>query len=65
MQSIKYSRKSLRTRSETTAVERGKAAYLEIYPNLLQASTPAANDAARTAIKPITPQKPLPNQKIS
>ena len=27
----KYARKSLRTRSETTAVERGKAAYLEIY----------------------------------
>ena len=30
-----------------------------------QASKPAANDAVRTAIKPITPQKPLPNQKIS
>ena len=30
-----------------------------------QASKPAANDAARTAIKPITPQKPLPNQQIS
>ena len=26
-----------------------------------QPSKPAANDAARTAIKPITPQKPLPN----
>ena len=26
----KYARKSLRTRSETTADERGKAAYLEI-----------------------------------
>ena len=32
----KYARKSLRTRSETTAVERGKAAYLEIYANLQQ-----------------------------
>ena len=32
----KYARKSLRTRSETTAVERGKAAYLEIYGNLQQ-----------------------------
>ena len=30
-----------------------------------QASTPAANDAVRTAINPITPQKPLPNQQIS
>ena len=30
----KYARKSLRTRSEATAVERGKAAYLEIYANL-------------------------------
>ena len=73
----KYARKSLRTRSETTAVERGKAAYLEIYANLQQGKTKiitqplqqprkfAANDAARTAIKPITPQKPLPNQQIS
>jgi site-specific recombinase XerD len=32
----KYARKSLRTRSESTAVERGKAAYLEIYSNLQQ-----------------------------
>ncbi len=30
-----------------------------------QASTPAANDAVRTAINPITPQKPLSNQQIS
>ena len=28
-----------------------------------QASKPAANDAVRTAIKPITPQKPLSNQQ--
>ena len=27
----KYARKSLRTRSKTTAIEKGKAAYLEIY----------------------------------
>lgn len=32
----KYARKSLRTRSQNTAVERGKAAYLEIYSNLQQ-----------------------------
>ena len=30
-----------------------------------QASKPAVNHVARTAIKPITPQKPLPNQQIS
>ena len=35
----KYARKSLRTRGETTAVERGKAAYLEIYANLQQGKT--------------------------
>ena len=28
-------------------------------------SKPTANDAARTAIKPITPQKPLSNQQSS
>jgi hypothetical protein len=32
----KYARKSLRTRSESTAIERGKPAYLEIYGNLQQ-----------------------------
>ena len=35
----KYARKSLRTRSETTASERGKAVYLEIYANLKQGKT--------------------------
>ena len=30
-----------------------------------QPSKPAANDAVRTAIKPISPQKPLPNQQRS
>ena len=30
-----------------------------------QPSKPAANDAVRTVIKPITPQKPLSNQQIS
>ena len=59
----KYARKSLRTRSETTAVERGKAAYLEIYANLQQASKPEANNAAGTAIKPIAPQSHYPINK--
>ena len=30
-----------------------------------QASKSDANDAVRTAINPITPQKPLPNQQMS
>ena len=30
-----------------------------------QPSKPAANDAVRAAINPISPQKPLPNQQIS
>ena len=32
----KYARKSLRTRSEATAIKNSKAAYLEIYANLQQ-----------------------------
>ena len=35
----KYARKSLRTRSESTTVESGKATYLEIYGNLQQGKT--------------------------
>ena len=35
----KYARKSLRTRSEATAIEKGKTAYLEIYANLQQGKT--------------------------
>lgn len=35
----KYALKSLRTRSEATAIEKGKAAYLEIYANLQQGKT--------------------------
>ena len=30
-----------------------------------QPRKPAANDAVRTAINPIAPQKPLPNQQVS
>ena len=29
----KYARKSLRTRSKTTAIEKGKEAYLELFAN--------------------------------
>ena len=32
----KYESKSLRTRNETTAIEKGKALYLKIYANLQQ-----------------------------
>ena len=35
----KYARKSLRTRSEATTIEKGKAACLEIYANLQQGKT--------------------------
>jgi integrase len=35
----KYARKSLRTRSENTAIEKGKATYLEIYANQQQGKT--------------------------
>ncbi len=35
----KYARKSLHTLSEATAIETGKAAYLEIYANLQQGKT--------------------------
>jgi integrase len=35
----KYARKSLRTRSESTAIEKGKAAYLDIYSKLQQGKT--------------------------
>jgi integrase len=35
----KYARKSLRTRSQTTAIERGKDAYIEICANLRQGKT--------------------------
>tara|TARA_B100000925_G_C21704360_1_gene343768 strand:+ start:108 stop:362 length:255 start_codon:yes stop_codon:yes gene_type:complete len=35
----KYARKSLRTRSEVTAIEKGKAAYFETYVNLQQGKT--------------------------
>ena len=35
----KYARKSLRTRSQSTAVEKGKEAYLEIYANIKQGKT--------------------------
>jgi integrase len=35
----KYARKSLHTRSETTAIEKGKNAYLEIYSNMQNGKT--------------------------
>ena len=35
----KYARKSLRIHSEVTAIEKGKAAYLEIYANLQRGKT--------------------------
>jgi len=35
----KYARKSLHTRSEATAIDKGKSAYLELYGNLLNGKT--------------------------
>ncbi len=35
----KYARKSLHTRSESPAIEKGKAAYFEIYANLQRGKT--------------------------
>lgn len=35
----RYARKSLRTRSEVTAIEKGKESYLEIYGNMTQGKT--------------------------
>lgn len=35
----RYARRSLRTRSETTAIEKGKECYFEIYGNTLQGKT--------------------------
>ena len=50
-----------KTVTRTVAVPKTKV----IKQPVQQASKPDADDTARTAIKPITPQKPLPNQQIS
>ena len=49
------------TVTRTVAVPKTKV----IKQPIQQASKPTANVAARTAIKPITHQKPLPNQQSS
>ena len=49
----KYARKSLRTRSESTAVERGKAAYLEIYGNLQHVTVSIEKRAFHPLNKPL------------
>jgi hypothetical protein len=50
-----------KTVTRTVAVPKTKV----IKQPIQQTSKPPANVAARTAIKPITPQKPLPNQQSS
>ena len=50
-----------KTVTRTVAVPKTKV----IKQPIQQTSKPPANVAARTAIKPITPQKPLPHQQSS
>ena len=50
-----------KTVTRTVAVPKTKV----IKQPIQQTSKPPANDAVRTAIKPITPQKPLSNQQTS
>ena len=57
----KMAKSDTKTVTRTISVPKTKV----IKQPVQQASKPAANDAALTAIKPITPQKPLPNQQIS
>ena len=57
----KMTKQDTKTVTRTISIPKTKV----IKQPVQQASKPAANDAARTAIKPITPQKPLPNQQIS
>ena len=57
----KVTKPDTKTVTRTISIPRTKI----IKQSVQQASKPEANDAARTAIKHITPQKPLPNQQIS
>ena len=57
----KMAKPDTKTMTRTISIPKTKV----IKQPIQQPSKPAANDAARTAIKPITPQKPLPNQQSS
>jgi hypothetical protein len=51
------------TKTVTRKISRPKTKVIK--QPVQQASKPAANNVARTAIKPIAPQKPLSNQQSS
>ena len=57
----KMTKPDTKTVTRTISIPKTKVIKQPIH----QPSKPAANDAARTAINPISPQKPLPNQQIS
>jgi len=57
----KMTKPDTKTVTRTVSIPKTKV----IKQPIRQPSKPAVNDAARTAIKPITPQKPLPNQQSS
>ena len=58
---VALAKKMAKPVTRTVAVPKTKV----IKQPVQQASKPAANDAVRTAIKTISPQKPLSNQQIS
>ena len=53
----KMTKPDTKTVTRTVSIPKTKI----IKKHIQQPSKPAANDTARTAIKPTTPQKPLPN----
>ena len=57
----KMTKSDTKTVTRTISIPKTKV----IKQPIQQASKPVANDAVRTAIKPITPQKPLPHQQSS
>ena len=57
----KMAKPETKTATRTISIPKTKV----IKQPVQQPGKPAANDTVRTAIKPITPHKPLPNQQIS
>ena len=59
----KMAKPETKTKTVTRTISDSKTKIIK--QPVQQPSKPAANDAARTAIKPISPQKLLPNQQSS
>ena len=57
----KMAKPDTKTVTRTISIPKSKV----IKQSAQKTSKPAAHNAAGTAIEPITPQKPLPNQRIS